>query len=332
MSSELFYKEIQKNILAVPEEDRHELDDRLMNALIQMYDLSCAARKEGLIALEKASCTISETGMKRHLKKMISVIIDGIEPSLAEEIFFLRYYSCCFTSEEALEYLLYMNGAMSIQAGENPWVMEEKLMQLLSERGRDNYRKNIRECREDCWGVRDPSKEQVEKVIEPLLEGEIIIPPDTEGYYEACLLDYIVRHADGKIIQRILRDVDNRDVVYAMQGLGGEARRCIFSNLSNRLAIMIAEDITADRERYLGPIMGSVKKMLHVCLVLQRNGEVVLCPGDKIVDGLLKLLIDRPNDYREAWEQGRVHELEKLFDEYKGGLRLKRGYFRFSSS
>lgn len=50
-------------------------------------------------------------------------------------------------------------------------------------------------------------------------------------------------------IERLCREVEFKDLAVAMKGLSGNARKKIFSNLSFRLAPMIAEDI-----KYLGSL------------------------------------------------------------------------------
>ena len=50
-------------------------------------------------------------------------------------------------------------------------------------------------------------------------------------------------------IERLCREVEFKDLAVAMKGLSGNARKKIFSNLSSRLAPMIAEDI-----KYLGAL------------------------------------------------------------------------------
>ncbi len=80
--------------------------------------------------------------------KMMAYIVDETEPSVIEEIFTLRYFSNGFAAADALEYLLYLNGVLSMQAGDNPRIIEEKLVQFLSEEGEETYRKNVIEKRD----------------------------------------------------------------------------------------------------------------------------------------------------------------------------------------
>ena len=63
------------------------------------------------------------------------------------------------------------------------------------------------------------------------------------------VMEYLFTSIDDCSIQMILRDVDNCDLAIAMKGLSGKSRERIFNNLSERLAVMIAEDLD-----YMGPV------------------------------------------------------------------------------
>ena len=48
---------------------------------------------------------------------------------------------------------------------------------------------------------------------------------------------------DGRTIQRILRDVENKDLILALKGASEEVRRLIFANMSTRAAALLKEDL-----------------------------------------------------------------------------------------
>ena len=84
---------------------------------------------------------------------------------------------------------------------------------------------------------------------------------------------------DDKTIQRVLRDVDNNDLVIALKGTSEEVQNVIFNNLSKRLAAMIREDMD-----FMGPVrMKDVEeaqqKIVAVIRKLEDAGEIVISRG-----------------------------------------------------
>lgn len=90
---------------------------------------------------------------------------------------------------------------------------------------------------------------------------------------------------DNRSIQRILREVDNHELAIALKGSGEEVKRVIFSNISQRLATMIAEDL-----EYMGPkrikeIEEAQQKIVNIIRKLEDTGEIVISRGggDEII-------------------------------------------------
>lgn len=90
---------------------------------------------------------------------------------------------------------------------------------------------------------------------------------------------------DDRAIQRVLRDVDNADLVVALKAANEEVQNVIFKNLSKRLAAMIKEDM-----EFMGPVrMKDVEeaqqKVVSVIRKLEDSGEIVISRGggDEIV-------------------------------------------------
>ena len=113
-------------------------------------------------------------------------------------------------------------------------------------------------------------------------------------------------------MQRFLRDIDNTDLTLAMKGLPGKARAWIFDNVSNRLGIMLAEDM-----KYMGPVrMKDVEEVcvniMKIVIKLEDRGEIM--PRDFAI---LKVVIDM---YETAQKQNkelkeRYKELHKIIEQ-----------------
>lgn len=90
---------------------------------------------------------------------------------------------------------------------------------------------------------------------------------------------------DNRSIQRILREVDNHELAIALKGSTQEVRDLIFSNISQRLSTMIAEDL-----EYMGPkrikeIEDAQQKIVNIIRKLEETGEIIISRGggDEIV-------------------------------------------------
>ncbi len=84
---------------------------------------------------------------------------------------------------------------------------------------------------------------------------------------------------DDRAIQRVLRDVDNNDLAIALKGANEEVQSTIFRNMSQRLAVMIKEDM-----EFMGPVrMKDVEeaqqKIVNTIRKLEDAGEIVISRG-----------------------------------------------------
>ena len=84
---------------------------------------------------------------------------------------------------------------------------------------------------------------------------------------------------DDRAIQRVLREVENKDIATALKGANEEVQNVIFKNLSQRLAAMIKEDM-----EFMGPVrMKDVEeaqqKIVGIIRKLEDAGEIVISRG-----------------------------------------------------
>ncbi|MGL4739102.1 MAG: flagellar motor switch protein FliG [Cellulosilyticaceae bacterium] len=90
---------------------------------------------------------------------------------------------------------------------------------------------------------------------------------------------------DNRSIQRVLREVDNHELAIALKGAGDSVKQVILSNVSQRLATMIKEDL-----EYMGPkrmkeIEDAQQKIVNIIRKLEDTGEIVISrgAGDEII-------------------------------------------------
>ena len=84
---------------------------------------------------------------------------------------------------------------------------------------------------------------------------------------------------DGRAIQTVLREVDNRDLALALKNSSEELQNLILSNISKRLAAMVREDM-----EYMGPVRRSdveeaQQKIVNIVRRLQDAGEIMVVRG-----------------------------------------------------
>lgn len=86
---------------------------------------------------------------------------------------------------------------------------------------------------------------------------------------------------DKASIQRILREVNNEDLILALKGASEEVSKVIFGNMSKRAVEMIKEDI-----EFMGPVRLSTveeaqQKIVGTIRKLDEAGEIILGRGDQ---------------------------------------------------
>jgi flagellar motor switch protein FliG len=80
----------------------------------------------------------------------------------------------------------------------------------------------------------------------------------------------------NQAIQRVLREIDNRDLAVALKGATKEVSKVIFDNISKRLQEMIKEDI-----EFMGPVRvrdveEAQQKIVNVIRKLDDAGEIII--------------------------------------------------------
>lgn len=80
----------------------------------------------------------------------------------------------------------------------------------------------------------------------------------------------------NQAIQRVLREIDNRDLAVALKGAAAEVSKVIYDNVSKRLAEMIKEDI-----EFMGPVRvrdveEAQQKIVNVIRRLDDAGEIII--------------------------------------------------------
>lgn len=269
---DLVFQEIgkkNKEIQSVTDEERKEAGQKLLiDTVEKMLHLSDVAHKEGLLALEECVNELEGIPCWKYLSRMMRLVVDGIDPTIVEEIGMSRYFAMGIENYNGLQLLLELLGVLAIQAGDNPYILENKMIALFPEEVYELYCKNREEIEKKKKG------ENALDLTESFFEGDIAVKPDDEHYFSMKIADYAIGSLDDMSMQRLLRNIDNGDLIVALIGFSGNTKRRIFDNFSKTLASMIAEDI-----RLMGPVrmkavVEAMQKMFSVLIRLVAAGEI----------------------------------------------------------
>jgi flagellar motor switch protein FliG len=84
---------------------------------------------------------------------------------------------------------------------------------------------------------------------------------------------------DDPSLQRVLREVDARDLAMALRGVADELREKIFKNLSSRAAEMLREDISVSGPVRMRQVEESQQRIVGIVRKLEEQGELVIQRG-----------------------------------------------------
>lgn len=224
---------LEKSRSIVLTEKSEELLARTISGIMEM---DAIVRQEGLLTLEERVTKLEgKDFIEKLLKKGGELFVDGFAPDELEEFLTTMYWVKAPNESEALAAYMVIRGLCLIQARISSFFVERLLFAMIPE-----------QCMKYCQS----------KLEQCLLEFEEKIHRDEMVRYEK--INYKVQDEDtanllqrlsewllcmdGRNVQRLLRDVDNNDLVTAMTGLNENTRKIIFGNMSKGLCEMLISD------------------------------------------------------------------------------------------
>jgi flagellar motor switch protein FliG len=88
-----------------------------------------------------------------------------------------------------------------------------------------------------------------------------------------------INSLDNSSIQRIIREVDTKDLALALKGASEEVRERIFRNLSKRAAEMLRDDLEVMGPVRLREVEEAQQRIVAVIRRLDESGEIILARG-----------------------------------------------------
>jgi flagellar motor switch protein FliG len=236
--------------------------DAEKEACIPYIDMvvECAnmARKEGVLALEKFVPTLGND----FLTYMMMLVCDGTDPKLVIGIGETLIQADDHTGKDLLERRILLEGVLSVQAGENPRIIETKLYSMLGEKFLKAHGLFPVYDREKHVESQQAKLAEVNKYIKEI--------PESADFNQLFL------SLSNRDVQMLLRETDCRDLSLALKGCSPETASHILSNMSLRLGCMIIENI-----EYMGTVskenvLKAQEQILAILKRLQKAGEIVL--------------------------------------------------------
>ncbi len=289
----------------------NEEEKSLIAAIGRIKRLANTARKKGLLELEESAVTIGDTGLDRYLKKLVFFVLDGTDPELVEEIGYSLYLSGYYRGYEGLIALIYLEGVLSIQAGEHPMIIEEKLYALVPA-----YISELKDIIGETEGESDdelPFSSHID--IDALCTTDSRLIPSDNGYHMVRFVEFCLERLDKKSMSRLLRDIDNNDLVICIVGFNGNTRRKVFDCISEKLGNMLADDIFLMGPVHVNSIIGSVTKLMNIYIRLIESGEIVA--DDQELIRMINSVFGKGYGEDESDVQKNARYLHKLVDSYE---------------
>lgn len=306
---DILYKLLQNRCDEIKTEgEKKEKIDKVIDAYYRVLDFADEGRKEGLLALDFKSEGLDMNDRAQAMFfSHIQMVVDGTEPKLLKDIMINELITSGLSSYEGLMALMYLRGSIMIQGGDTTRVIEMMMKSLLP----DFIRKELgeRECEKEQSNA--PAKEE-NKIAELCKDNS---EPDETDHSLINQTALTLINLSDQAVQRLLRDVNNNDIVFMMVGLPGKARKRVFDNLSPRLGEMIAEDV-----KYLGPVR--LRDVEEACAKVMKI-LVSLVDGCEIIfdETVLKVVLDiyENAEKKNAELREEYRELKKIIDNiYKG--------------
>ena len=86
---------------------------------------------------------------------------------------------------------------------------------------------------------------------------------------------------DSMSIQRFLREVDSKDLVYAIKGSNKDVADMLFSNMSTKMGDTIKSELEYTHNLRLRDVEEAQQRIVSVIRRLEEEGELIIAKGGK---------------------------------------------------
>lgn len=280
LMKQVFFTELKNKCTEI---NNCETDTAKVNAVIKAYGtilhFADMARQEGLLRLEEELEKLDiHNPPEMFFNFMLTMVMDGSNPRLILNAGLNRCIAFNYPSYEGLMNLMFLSGALMIQAGEDIWTIKQYLKSLLPPCILTALEE--KECKNTI--PKDLEETEAKKnILQDLCNDKEMA--DGYEYSLAGQTSAALTKLSDKDIQRLLREIDNKDISVAMKVLTGKARKRIFDNMSGRLAIMIAEDMEyiepvplMQADESCAKILKTLVRLVNICEIAGYETETIM--------------------------------------------------------
>jgi len=92
-----------------------------------------------------------------------------------------------------------------------------------------------------------------------------------------------IQKIDAEGIQLILSEVDSEDLLVSLKTASDELKTKIFENMSDRVAILLQEDLELLGPTKISDVEKAQQKIVSICRRLEKNGTIIIERGEALV-------------------------------------------------
>jgi hypothetical protein len=215
-----------------------------MKLVADLVNLSIMARRNGLLSLIQ----VAEQSSSFLLNKGLQLVVDGVTPQVVRNVMESYIISGDYTGKDLLERCIILEGVTAIQQGLHPKVTKEFLLSFL---GEDNYEIYQKEYE---GGSQDSLESYLKKIEDTPASSS-----------KGSKLDQLILNLANDAIEKFLMEINTGDLAISLSGMGGQAQKRIFNNLSKKAAYALKdtlEDLDAIDETELAEIQEMVLEII----------------------------------------------------------------------
>ncbi len=223
-----------------------------------MISLSEKQHKQGLLSLESEVTEEAPFLLQKGLQLMLS----GTQPIVLREIMNNYIYASNFSGKEFLAATLIKEGLLSIQMGEYPWDIREKLAAFFGVDFSNEIQQHFKNNNDD-------DELKMKNFAEAVNDKKV--------YLEATgLLEKPFEKLDKRSIQRVLREIDIVELVIGMKGASGKTQIRIIDGLpkSFRPVFIEAGELFGIDEIGAPQIIDAQNRIVEKIKKLRVEGEI----------------------------------------------------------
>ena len=232
-----------------------------VDRVMELYDIR---REGGLLALEEAAGE-AESDFLKHL---ILLMAKEVSPKGSIEIATNEYWMNEPEGGEAMVNYLHLRGMIGIQRLESKELLMEVLLSLMPAKQRKEYERLT--CKR---------KEEQERLHKKEIRERLSAMCPTFKHKEVQevirLLENKIKELQEQCLQRLVRDVDCRDLAGCVYAFEQGTRTRVLENLSTRYRDVVEEEgvkwAFSDEEK----LFASVNKVMDIMERLRENGELL---------------------------------------------------------